>query len=402
MAAILINGMRKDYVPPGGIAGVTDLHFDPSAQLWTPGLTVACPQGDSAGITVQGINLGVALDGGFAPRPGAGDDGFYATIKSNAGARIFATNLVGLGTTGTVMPTVSGQDNDIRWLNAADAGLNTFRGNWAAATVYNVGDIIRADSSFWRVVTTFGNKTSGGTVPTWALSAPNYGGTVADPGFTNGVMWSRSMRDAGTWTASTRYGVHAVTDGTDVHGKLAQDAVVTGGGVWLMWAGVVHTNAVTGSTEPAWSAANQSYREYWEDYAGSGTALWITGYQLFGPGSADAIQHERIVLTGLTAGIDGQTINVWSDGPSLTDVVLADQFDKWGVNNSLVGTDMESVAANRFDFAGTTARIPGGTSRQIVYSASAQRWGIIAQVQTPVISSQGDRRRRRLRKWRHE
>lgn len=365
--AILLNGLVKDYNPPGGIDAAGTLQFDPTAQAWAAAATVACPQGDGGGITVTKVatssgGLGaVPFDGGFSPRSGLGDDGFYKTVASSVGGKFFSTNIRCNGSTGTVEPTVSGLDNQIFWSLPADFGW-VWRGARANSTAYAVGDLMSSNGAIWRCVI----AGTSDVAPPAGLGTALYKGTVSD----GGIFWFKQFRAAGAWAASTVVAGATVQD-TNTH--VVADALTTTGGALLIFNGIPVTNGTTAGAEPAWTAATAG-QKYWAD----NNVIWIQGKDLFG--RSGALQAERIVLTGFVAAAsNGKTVTVENIGTGAMDVVLADKnaLNNQGVNE-LTGTDMASV--HGFDVSGsaTDRRLGPGESCTAIYSTATGLWTVSA------------------------
>ena len=420
-----LNGLVKDYNPPGGIDAVGTINFNPLSQDWVSGASIACPQGfatantwgsvtchllgspSDSGIPNTGVNRGNFVGGtsynlydivtdtgdglvyvaktatsnptaphlnlsqwalitwnGFSPR--SRDAGYYGSVRRVGDAsRWFSTEQVGRATSGNVEPSMapgtSALDGGIYWTR-----FNTFKGPWAATTAYSIGDYIEEDTSFWRC--SFPG-TSGGVEPNWTIGGPAYGNTVSDG---PDILWQRRYVVAGNWTALTKYGLRVVASGP-VYGSGGNDvrfqAVKHSDGVSILAVtAMTPTDGVTGSSEPGWAAASGT-PQFWEDFAGSGTIIWRNFTFAVNP---SGLQNERLVLTGLAApSTVGKLVTIGNAaaGGSLIDVVLADKngLEGTGVVN-LTGTDKVSVKP--FSFGGTNIRIAEGGSQIVKYDGT--------------------------------
>lgn len=416
-ALVYLNGLVKDYNPPGGIDAAGTIQFDPTAQNWQAGKAFACPQGfgladtwDSAtahllgspsdsGVPITGTDRGTwvsgtayskydkavdAVDGlqyvtrvaigssttrpglssswnlatwnGFSPR--SLDAGYYGSVQRVGDAtRWFSCEIHALANSGSTEPVISGTgsgaDGDLYWTRITAAA---YRGAWAASTAYANNDYILVDGSLWRCV---GGGTSGGSAPNWTPTL--YGSTIADG---PDIIWQRRYVYQGVWAANTQYGYRVVNNHADVR----NDGVVLSDGSILFVQAIKGTDGTTGGTEPAWSTASSTLT-FWAD----GDMIWRFGtFAVNDP----TLQNERLVLSGLaTPAADGKVVTIANVAPSSTgrDVVLADRFvlDRAGVQN-LPGTDKAS--AHPFDFGGSNIRLAEGQSVSLRYSASTGLW----------------------------
>jgi len=425
---VLQNGLVKNF-DPGGIAAITEIKVDPSAQDWQPNMPFACPQGfglantfpslagalgipADTGIPLTGADRGTWVSGtayakydkavdpvdglqyvtssahtsttrpgldsrwnlatrnGFAPR--SIDAGFYGSVRRTGDAtRWFSCEEHALGVTSNTEPTATGVDGTVYWTRNAPS---IYKGAWAASTVYATGDLILEDGSIWRAAT---GGTSGTVEPDWVNNGPNYGNTVGDG---VDVLWQRRYVYQGAWSAGATCGFRVVNNHADVRG----DAVLASDGAILNISGIKETDGVTGATEPAWSTASSSLK-YWED----GTLIWRFGtFAVNDP----TLQNERLVISGFGSAsnppADGQQLKVTNDSPASTlrDVVLADRFvlNRSGAQN-LPGTDKESTYP--FDFGGKNVRLAEGESVIVTFSTATGLWTAGVTMQAPAASS---------------
>lgn len=369
------NGIVKDFNPPGGIDAILGgtLKINPGASAWQASTFYSMPQGSG---TVNVVNSSFTpvppWDGGFVPRPGMGDDGFYSTVLNHLGAVYFSGSLKVNGKSGTVAPTGAGPDNEIVW-----GGRTGFLGVWTPNTVYGLNQYVigtvspPGTTSIWRCVAA---GTSDPSDPTWS-GAANFGDTITE--FIGGVSWRRNYNFRGAWAASTAYAV-GISDLGAAAQHIAADFVTVGGGATgLVWAGTQATAqspglssyGKSGTVEPSWDSAGAI--SYWID----NELLWIQGRDLFGrTGPTD--QQERLVITGIKAPAGGSgSFTIQNNGGGQMDVVLSDKdaTTTHGAETA-AGQDMRSATANLLAMGGTSVRLAPGQTRVMTYNGGTGFW----------------------------
>lgn len=350
---VVANGILVDYDPPSGIDNVARIDFDPTAQVWSAGMTVPCPQGDSVG-WVTGDIEGSPPDSLWTSPGLVRGAGFAKAVRNTAGTRWFASNLKGLGLShASVEPSnAGGADNQIRWEVLTDY----LSAGWQATHAYSLDQCIIAAGYVWRC-SNYSGGTSGGSEPNWA--SISMGNTITD----GSVAWNKWYKAAGAWTAGTSYGVRPTTD----HAKLEIDVVTitSDSTVLLLWTGAFGTFATAGGSEPSWDSA--ATRTYWAD----GDIVWIKGTDVYGGGPDGG--NDRLVLTGLLApASDGKQVWVTNIGTGLMSVTLAD--DARIADGFTGATDVDSTSANTFDFGGHDITLLPGQTTLLVYDAAASVW----------------------------
>lgn len=364
----LLNGVIKDHTPTAGIDGVNVLEFDPTAQTWVAGMSVACPQGYV--FSLNGKLDGSPSDQLWSSRNVFQDTGFYATVKSSSGGKYFASNLKRKSVSGSSEPTADsstfGWDGTTWWGYSAFGGATaTWRGNYATNTVYAVGDHVVADGSVWAVSFVLGGATSGGTAPNWSSVAPNYGDSVFD---NSQVFFIRYAANAGLWAATTSYSMHVQSSNKT---KLYGDLIRTSGGKILLWGGAQGTFATAGGSEPSWSSAVAG--EHYED----NEILWSVGSEFGNQSQFTSGGAERLVLTGLQApSVDGTRVVIRNIGTGEMSVVLADKANITDLSTSgATTTDVDPSSTTGFDFGGTFQSVlQAGEEVELAYNATAGVW----------------------------
>jgi hypothetical protein len=364
------NGIVKDWNPPGGIDAILGgtVNVNPGAKVWAPSTFYTTPQGSGI-VNIANTNLTPQspFDGGFLPRPGMGDDGFYSTVLNHLSAKYFSCSLKVDGLSGSVQPVGGGLDHEVFWI--ARSG---FLGSWLPNTAYTLNQYVigtLGDTNIWRCTSA---GTSNPSDPTWS-SAANFGDSIADG---PDVLWRRTYNYRGAWSSSTAYAI-GISDLGGAAQHVANDFVTVAGGVGLIWSGVGGTAqsafssyAKSGTVEPSWDAAGSI--SYWID----NEVLWINGRDLFGRmGGTD--QQERFVITGIQAPAGGSgSFTVANTGTGQMDVVLSDKDATVSGHGAETapGQDMRSANANLLAMGGTSIRLGPTQSRVMTYNGGTGFW----------------------------
>lgn len=370
--SINLNGLVKDYDPPGGIDLASTVDFDVSGIAWAAAEEIPCPQGDAFNVVPMD---GSPYDTGFEPR--ALGDGFFATRCRLSDSKPYSSNMKVKGSTGSVEPSTASydagsyhdnvfEDGDIRWQHLptppSTPGYQTwaYQGARQNSTAYTVGQLVSSNSKIWRCLVA---GTTAGSPPA-GLGTTDYGGFLFD----GSCGWSAQGSYLGAWSSTT-----AITGVVTNTGRTAivPVFVTTTGGVLWMWDGCYGTWGTTGGSEPAWSVAADSAK-YWVD----NEVLWIRGTDLYGT-LEGTNQRERLIITGWEAPADdGHELTIPNNNTDQQDIVLADKnaFEpQSGVDPESLGSDAESTSSWH-DFGGSDLRIAPGESATIVYDAGTTSW----------------------------
>jgi hypothetical protein len=322
IATEAINGLVKDYDPPGGIDAAGVILLDPTAQDWQAAHDYS-PRG--------------------LPSPATGVGAFVHPVGDDSSK--FVCAYVRKGTSGLIEPVwpTNGDgilDNDIMWL--ADF---VWGGPWQAAFAFPSTEAIVANGSMF---ISDGGGDSGGSEPDWS-TAPNPTDTVVD----NDITWT-NVNPAETWAAATEY-------------TLPLQAVdIVGAFSVLPTAPVAHTDYIFFFNSARYSAPSGALEPTWDtnpnEYTIDGDLIW-----------QETTDAEELVLTGLAAATTFPTIATIADPSGEARVKLIDEANVVGT----YGAGAESAAANRFNRGGLTVTLntptsQGGGSIQLAHPGS--RW----------------------------
>lgn len=382
---VTANGVRVNYDPPSGIDNVTEVRFDPTAQTYATAVSVACPQGSSGGIltlppgdltdTIHDCRYPSYLGTGSPQLPQCSftrqaDAGISHTVKSTSGNKVFSTNAVARGTSGSSEPSAAGNadDGQVHW-GAAVTYIGAWQANKTVTTSHYIVETNSADgvAYVWKCASggvTDGSRPSGFDFLTVSTTFVGENGDVT---------WTLRGVFKGAWTGSTVYGVDARSDRLTVRRHYVGHSTNPGTvnfanqGVLLPWSYATTGTFATTSSEPAWSAAANG--TYWLD----GQILFIQGKNLYG-GTADATDEEMLVVTGLKAPAGAATVRVTNIGTNRQLVVLADHAGLTDPSHqsSQVATDCDSTVGNRFDFGGRNndVYLEAGEYVDLLYSST--------------------------------
>lgn len=300
---VALNGIVKDYDPPGGIDACQVLLIDPSPARWVAGQVYS-----NAGAGTDVVTVGA-----------------WAV---NASGVIFGAQEAASGLTGDEEPAfLSGegpyQDNEIQF-----SEVGQFAGEWQPETEYLIGDVIFEEGTAWQ---SFGG-TTGADKPDFSSTQADFQVDEVDAGFN----W-QSIGPSGIWAPATRFSFRGSPDGQG-YGQPAVVASTAQPGD-PVWSGQPRQPlGSSGPTEPAWDDATEGDSSVYVDHE----ILWAEG----GFGASLA------VITGIAAPTAPMRLSIGrvSDGSSFsTSLTLEDQFyvpDDYPYYASQEGNALDALESN--------------------------------------------------------